>query len=144
MLLVDVDHFKKFNDHYGHRPATPACARWRGSSPRRSAGRPISPRYDGEEFGLLLPTTDADGGELVGENVRRALRDLGMLLALNLPSKIVTVSLDGATNMLSEGAMDCGSLVAAADRALYSAKDSGRDRLVMSGQVVTWPGAKSA
>lgn len=46
--------------------------------------------------------------------------------------------------MPSEGALDCGSLVTAADRALYTAKDSGRDRLVMSGRVVAWPGAKSA
>jgi PleD family two-component response regulator len=54
------------------------------------------------------------------------------------------VSLGGTTNMPSHGAMDCGSLVAAADRALYAAKNSGRDRLVMSGQVVAWPGARSA
>jgi PleD family two-component response regulator len=58
--------------------------------------------------------------------------------------EIVTVSLGGTTNMPSHGAMDCGSLVAAADRALYAAKNSGRDRLVMSGQVVAWPGARSA
>jgi PleD family two-component response regulator len=57
--------------------------------------------------------------------------------------KIVTVSLGDTTNMPSHGAMDCGSLVAAADRALY-AVNSGRDRLVMSGQVVAWPGARSA
>jgi PleD family two-component response regulator len=76
--------------------------------------------------------------------VRKALRELGMLHALNLPSKMVTVSLGRATNMPAQGALDCSSLVAAADRALYAAKDSGRDRLVMSGQVVAWPGAKSA
>jgi len=145
LLLVDVDNFKKFNDQYGHQ-AGDAClralARILSAQIRRPAD--LAARYGGEEFALLLPNTDADGCELVGENVRRALRDLGMLHALNLPSKIVTVSLGGATNMPSEGAMDCGSLVAAADRALYVAKDSGRDRLVMSGQVVAWPGAKSA
>lgn len=109
-------------------------------SPAGRSRRPLR----GEEFALQLPNTDAEGCELVGENVRAALRDLGMLHALNLPSKIVTVSLGGATNMPSQGGLDCGSLVAAADRALYAAKDSGRDRLVMSGQVVAWPGARSA
>jgi len=145
LLLVDVDHFKKFNDQYGHQ-AGDACLRTLARILSTQVRRPadLAARYGGEEFALLLPNTDADGCELVGENVRRALRDLGMLHALNLPSKIVTVSLGGATNMPSERAMDCGSLVAAADRALYAAKDSGRDRLVMSGQVVAWPGARSA
>ncbi|MBR0707949.1 sensor domain-containing diguanylate cyclase [Bradyrhizobium liaoningense] len=145
LLLVDVDHFKKFNDQYGHQ-AGDAClralARILAAQVRRPAD--LAARYGGEEFALLLPNTDAEGCELLGENVRRAVRDLGMLHALNLPSKIVTVSLGGATNLPSQGALDCPSLVAAADRALYAAKDGGRDRLVMSGQVVAWPGARSA
>lgn len=98
LLLVDVDHFKKFNDQYGHQ-AGDAClralARILAAQVRRPAD--LAARYGGEEFALLLPNTDAEGCELVGENVRRALRDLGMLHALNLPSKIVTVSLGGAT-----------------------------------------------
>jgi PleD family two-component response regulator len=65
-----------------------------------------------------------------------------MLHAQNPPSRLVTVSVGAATSLPSQAA-DSSTLVAAADRALYAAKDSGRDRLVMSGQVVPWP-AKSA
>lgn len=119
-----------------------ALARILAAQVRRPAD--LAARYGGEEFALLLPNADAEGCELVGENARRALRNLGMLHALNLPSKIVSVSLGGATDVSSHGALDGGFLVAAADRALYVAKDSGRDRLVMSGQVVAWPGSRSA
>jgi diguanylate cyclase (GGDEF)-like protein len=101
-------------------------------------------RYGGEEFVLLLPNTDAEGCEQVGQKVRAALHEFGMLHALNPPSKRVTVSLGGATNLPAGGSVDFVSLVEAADRALYTAKDNGRDRLVMSGQVIAWPGAKSA
>jgi len=59
------------------------------------------------------------------------------------PSRLVTVSVGAATGLPSQTTTDCSALVAAADRALYAAKDSGRDRLVRSGQVVPWP-AKSA
>jgi diguanylate cyclase (GGDEF)-like protein/PAS domain S-box-containing protein len=145
LLLIDVDHFKKFNDEYGHQ-AGDACLRSLGQILAEQVRRPadLAARYGGEEFALLLPNTDAEGCVKLGERVRAAVHELGMLHAQNLPSKLVTVSLGGATNVPAQAMSDFIALVAAADRALYAAKDSGRDRLVMSGQVVAWPGARSA
>lgn len=144
LLLVDVDHFKKFNDHYGHL-AGDGCLRALGRILSAYARRPadLAARYGGEEFAVLLPNTGPDGSAEVGEGIRQALQDLAMLHAQNPPSRLVTASIGAATGLPSQTTTDCSTLVAAADRALYTAKDSGRDRLVMSGQVVPWP-AKSA
>ena len=144
LLLIDVDHFKKFNDHYGHM-AGDGCLRALGRILAANAKRPadLAARYGGEEFAVLLPNTGPDGCAEVGEAIRQALHELAMLHAQNPPSRLVTASVGAATSVPSQAAMDCDTLVAAADRALYTAKDSGRDRLVMSGQVVPWP-AKSA
>jgi diguanylate cyclase (GGDEF)-like protein/PAS domain S-box-containing protein len=145
LLMIDVDHFKKFNDQYGHQ-AGDACLRSLAQVLAKEARRPadLAARYGGEEFALLLPGADAEGCALIGERVRDALQRLGMPHAVNPPSKLVTVSLGGATNLPGGIATDCTSLVEAADRALYAAKDGGRDRLVMSGQVIVWPGTRSA
>lgn len=144
LLLIDVDHFKAFNDHYGHL-AGDGCLRALGRILSAHARRPadLAARYGGEEFALLLPNTDADGCAKVGEEIRDALCNLAMLHAQNPPSRLVTVSVGGATGFPSQTTTDSSALVAAADRALYAAKNGGRDRLVMSGQVVPWP-AKSA
>ncbi|MCK1716227.1 sensor domain-containing diguanylate cyclase [Bradyrhizobium sp. 141] len=144
LLLIDVDHFKKFNDHYGHL-AGDACLRALGRILSAQARRPadLAARYGGEEFAVLLPNTGPDGCAEVGEGIRQALQELAMLHGQNPPSRLVTASLGGASAVPTETTMDCSTLVAAADRALYAAKDGGRDRLVMSGQVIPWP-AKSA
>lgn len=144
LLLIDVDHFKKFNDHYGHL-AGDGCLRALGRILLAHAKRPadLAARYGGEEFAVLLPNTGPDGCAEVGEGIRTALHELAMLHAQNPPSRLVTASVGAATSLPSQTTTDCSMLVAAADRALYAAKDSGRDRLVMSGQVVLWP-AKSA
>ncbi|MCK1361500.1 sensor domain-containing diguanylate cyclase [Bradyrhizobium sp. 199] len=144
LLLIDLDHFKKFNDHYGHL-AGDACLRALGRILSTQARRPadLAARYGGEEFAVLLPNTGPDGCAEVGEGIRQALHELAMLHVQNPPSRLVTASLGGASAVPSGTTMDCSTLVAAADRALYAAKDGGRDRLVMSGQVIPWP-AKSA
>ncbi|MCS3761838.1 diguanylate cyclase domain-containing protein [Bradyrhizobium centrosematis] len=144
LLLIDVDHFKKFNDHYGH-VAGDGCLRAIGRILSAHAKRPadLAARYGGEEFAVLLPNTDAAGCAEVGEGIRRALHELALLHVQNPPSRLVTASVGAATARPSQATTDCSTLVAAADRALYAAKDSGRDRLVMSGQVVPWP-AKTA
>jgi len=144
LLLIDVDHFKKFNDHNGHL-AGDGCLRALGRILSDHARRPadLAARYGGEEFAMLLPNTGPDGCAEVGEAIRRALHDLAMLHAQNPPSRLVTVSVGAAASLPTETTADSSTLVAAADRALYAAKESGRDRLVMSGQVVPWP-AKTA
>jgi diguanylate cyclase (GGDEF)-like protein len=146
LLLMDVDHFKRFNDQYGHQ-AGDGCLRSVARAMAGQARRPadLAVRYGGEEFVLLLPNTDAAACEQAGERIRQAIRDLALPHALNPPAKSVTVSLGGATGWPgAEGPDDPASLVAAADKALYAAKHGGRDRLVMSGQVITWPTAESA
>jgi diguanylate cyclase (GGDEF)-like protein/PAS domain S-box-containing protein len=137
LLMIDVDHFKKFNDQYGH-PAGDGCLRSVAKMLRAEARRPadLAARYGGEEFVILLPNTDALGCGLVGERVREELRRLDIAHAMNPPSKRVTVSLGGATIWPNaELPVQTSSLVNAADRALYAAKDAGRDRLIMSDEV---------
>jgi diguanylate cyclase (GGDEF)-like protein/PAS domain S-box-containing protein len=145
LLLIDVDHFKKFNDQYGHQ-AGDACLRAIAQVFAGEARRPadLAARYGGEEFVLLLPNTDAEDCERIGERVRQAVHDLAMPHVLSPPSERVTVSLGGATDLPAGGAADPTSLIEAADLALYSAKDGGRDRLIMSAQVIAWPKAKTA
>jgi diguanylate cyclase (GGDEF)-like protein/PAS domain S-box-containing protein len=139
LLLIDVDQFKTYNDELGH-PAGDACLR---AVARVLAGQAhrvsdLAARYGGEEFALLLPNTDAAGCARIGESVRRALREACIPHALNLPSRRVTVSLGGAIcRPGNERSAGHASLIEAADRALYAAKDGGRDRLVMSGQLMT-------
>lgn len=144
LLLIDVDQFKKFNDQYGHL-AGDGCLRALGRILSALARRPtdLAARYGGEEFAVLLPNTGADGCAEVGEGIRQALQDLAILHAQNPPSRLVTVSVGAAASLPSQITADSSTLVAAADRALYAAKNSGRDRLVMSGQVVPLP-AKTA
>ncbi|MEA2831144.1 MAG: hypothetical protein QOF22_1892 [Bradyrhizobium sp.] len=139
LLLIDVDHFKKFNDQYGHQ-AGDRCLQSVGKVLAAAARRPtdLAARYGGEEFVMILPNTDAAGCAQVGDSIRLSLREHGIVHALNHPSKLVTVSLGGATIRPSaaQGSVESSSLVEAADRALYAAKSSGRDRLIMSAQVM--------
>jgi diguanylate cyclase (GGDEF)-like protein/PAS domain S-box-containing protein len=145
LLLIDVDHFKKFNDQYGHQ-AGDGCLRSIAQAFAEEARRPadLAARYGGEEFVLLLPNTDAVDCEQIGERVRRAVRKIAVPHAQNPPSNEVTVSIGGATDLPAGGAAEYTSLVEAADLALYTAKDGGRDRLIMSAQVIAWPQAKRA
>jgi len=146
LLMVDIDNFKKFNDQYGHQ-AGDACLKAVARVLSAEARRPgdLAARYGGEEFILLLPNTDEVGCASVAARLRESLAALNIPHALNLPTQRVTLSAGGATGWPgADAANNHPSLVAAADRALYAAKHSGRDRFVMSGQVVAWRGVESA
>jgi diguanylate cyclase (GGDEF)-like protein/PAS domain S-box-containing protein len=138
LLMIDIDHFKAYNDAYGH-PAGDAClrvvTRIMAAEARRATD--VTARYGGEEFAMLLPNTDAAGCARIGERIRRAILEAGIPHAVNLPSGLVTASLGGAIcQPAGERSATSASLVEAADRALYAAKDGGRNRLVMAAQAV--------
>ncbi len=139
LLMIDVDHFKAYNDEYGH-PAGDACLRVVAKVIADEAQRvgDLAARYGGEEFAMLLPNTDAAGCARIGERIRDAVHNAGLVHASNPAGPCVTVSVGGATcRPAFERTAGTGSLVEAADRALYGAKDAGRDRLMMSGEVMT-------
>jgi diguanylate cyclase (GGDEF)-like protein/PAS domain S-box-containing protein len=139
LLLIDVDHFKEYNDRYGH-PAGDRCLSWIAAVLAELARRPsdLAARYGGEEFAMILANTDAAGCEHVSRQIREALRGLELAHAGNPPSERVTVSLGGATlrPVATRGRSEPGQLIESADRALYAAKHGGRDRLVMSAEVI--------
>jgi diguanylate cyclase (GGDEF)-like protein/PAS domain S-box-containing protein len=137
LLMIDVDHFKFYNDEYGH-PAGDACLRVVAkliAAEMQRAGD-LAARYGGEEFAMLLPNTDAAGCARIGERIRKSIREAGLVHSTNRASGCVTASLGGAAcRPALERTAGVGTLVEAADQALYAAKDAGRDRLMMSVEV---------
>jgi diguanylate cyclase (GGDEF)-like protein len=130
VALCDVDHFKPYNDRYGH-PAGDECLRRIGSALARCCKRTtdLAARYGGEEFALLLPDTPAEGARHVIEAARAEIAALALPHEASPTGKVVTFSAGIAT--YSEG-QDQGpaQLIARADSALYRAKDLGRNRSV--------------
>lgn len=126
MLIVDVDHFKGYNDAYGH-PAGDVCLRAVASAIEGVLRRPgdAAGRLGGEEFGVLLPNTDTAGATFMAQRICDAVRQLGLTHAA-CDAGVVTVSVGAAVVRLRDGG-DAASLVELADKALYAAKREGRD-----------------
>lgn len=129
-ILCDVDFFKKFNDRYGHQ-AGDECLKAVAMAIRSQAQRPadLAARYGGEEFGVVLPNTTLDGALFVARDIREAVERLRIAHAESTVSPWVSLSLGVAATVPSEDAT-IAQLVQAADRALYEAKDGGRNRVV--------------
>lgn len=132
LVLLDVDHFKPFNDANGHQ-AGDDCLRTIARTVLQAARRAgeTAARYGGEEFALVLPATDSTAAAALAEQIRSAVECLRIPHLLNPDGDIVTVSIGLATALAADGAslkMPDG-LLAAADRALYKAKAAGRNRV---------------
>ncbi len=130
MLMVDVDHFKAYNDTFGH-PAGDNVLR-AVANQLRGAVRATDTvaRYGGEEFAVLLPSTTLAQGVAVAEKLRMAVRD--MPLGVEAPRDNLTVSI-GVSEWPSS-AVSPGELVERADAAMYEAKRDGRDRVCAAGE----------
>lgn len=129
LIMLDVDYFKRYNDCYGHQAGDLCLVKVASSAAlavKRSSD--LLARYGGEEFAVILPHTDAAGAIAVAESIQKAIRDLAIPHQQSDVSEIVTVSMGIATVIPSLGTSP-DELVALADRALYDAKQLGRDRI---------------
>ncbi len=131
MILCDVDFFKAYNDTYGHQ-AGDDCLRQVADAIQHQVKRPadLVARYGGEEFVVILPCTPITGAVQVAEAIRQAVRGLEIPHKNSPVSWCVTISL-GVAGILPTPETLPATLITAADAALYQAKSSGRDRVVL-------------
>ncbi len=130
LVMIDVDHFKSFNDQYGHLKGD-TCLQRVAEALQETAARPrdLVARYGGEEFGCLLPETDLEGAINLCQKFLDAVRELDIPHAQSGSEKKVTVSAGIAACIPKEGQSE-RSLLKIADQRLYKAKQAGRNRMV--------------
>lgn len=133
LAMLDVDHFKRYNDYYGHPEGDKALqfvGRHLNAVARRAAD--LCARIGGEEFLLLWPETPAKGAQHQAEKLRRAIEQDALPHADSSVSESLTVSIGGIT--LEAGDYDAESALQRVDEALYEAKRDGRNRVVWQSQ----------
>jgi len=128
LLMIDIDYFKNFNDTYGHVEGD-ACLKKVAAVIDNSLGRPMDNvvRFGGEEFAVLLPETDIDGGLIIAEKIRKNVEALGIENRRGDRMAVVTVSIGIACAHPSKGS-NSETLLENADKAMYEAKKGGRNK----------------
>lgn len=128
LLFIDVDFFKKYNDHYGHQKGDEVISAIAKSIKDSIRHMDFVARYGGEEFVVLLPETDAHGAYAVASNIFKAVERLAIPHSQSLVSSNVTISL-GFTVYKGEAEIFKSDFLQRADQALYRAKQLGRNQI---------------
>jgi two-component system cell cycle response regulator len=123
LILLDIDHFKPYNDNYGH-PQGDECLRQVAQVLQACAKRPgdLVARYGGEEFLLILPNTDQTGAMTVAQQIQSSITELGIPHSYSPVGNTVTVSLGIAVVDPVTHDATCDSAISLADQSLYEAK----------------------
>ncbi len=131
LIICDVDFFKAYNDTYGH-PQGDRCLQEVAHTLKFTLHRPgdMVARYGGEEFVVILPNTSPSGAFHVAEQIRAAVKGMKLPAATNKVSEYVTISL-GVAGVIPNGSISPQQLLQEADKALYQAKEKGRDCVVL-------------
>lgn len=129
LLLIDIDAFKKYNDHYGHQAGDAVLKQVATTlAGALNRGGDLAARYGGEEFAIVLPETGMAGATHMAEKLLLAVRDLGIPHAQSSAADHVTISV-GVAGMAAGELVTPEALISWADQALYAAKAAGRNRV---------------
>lgn len=140
LIMIDVDCFKLYNDTYGHQQGDECLRSIAQKISASLRGGDVLARYGGEEFAIIVPNTDADGTVVIAERTRRIVENLQIPHLNSTAADFVTISLGVALfnfeEMLPAERLNgvTKSLISAADRALYQAKESGRNRVFLEAE----------
>jgi diguanylate cyclase (GGDEF)-like protein len=131
LIMIDVDHFKRFNDTYGHQ-AGDDCLKKVATALEEQTYRPsdMAARYGGEEFAMILPSIDEDGASVVASRIRESIAALAIPHSGSNGNRVVTVSVGVATVRPVLGSK-AEEVIRRADEALYQAKGAGRNRVMV-------------
>lgn len=135
LIMCDIDDFKSYNDTYGHLSGD-ICLQQITQTIKKQAQRPsdLVARYGGEEFAILLGNTDVAGAQFIAQKIQTAIAALKIPHQTSSVSPWVTVSL-GLASLVPEANTPAAILVEQADMALYLAKEQGRDRISIFGEL---------
>nr|HQU86606.1 diguanylate cyclase [Pyrinomonadaceae bacterium] len=140
LILLDIDHFKLFNDTYGHQNGDD-CLKNVSQALRDTIHRPtdLLARFGGEEFAIILGGTDMQGALTIAEQAMENVRNLQIIHESSETGEHLTISIGVATTFVSLG-MSEADLIKAADEALYKAKAEGRNRIVSNNLTLNFEG----
>jgi len=129
IIMIDVDHFKLYNDNYGHQ-AGDACLKMIADTLKSFIKRPadLVARYGGEEFIGMLPSTERKGAEIIAELIRKKIDELNIPHHFSQTADHITISLGVAVSIPTRGSKS-ESLIEKADKMLYLAKNNGRNQV---------------
>jgi diguanylate cyclase (GGDEF)-like protein len=128
LIMIDIDHFKRFNDHYGHQQGDTCLRRVARQARRGIRDDDVIARYGGEEFAVILPGATLSAALRVAERVRAGVAELAMPHEGVAPGTTVSISL-GVASMIPDNNTAANRLIELADRHLYVAKRAGRNRV---------------
>jgi diguanylate cyclase (GGDEF)-like protein len=144
LLMIDVDHFKVYNDTFGHQRGDDALRAIGGLLLHNATrARDLVARIGGEEIAVIMPQVDLLGALVVAERMRIAIQSAGMAQGSGAKHPVVTISV-GVTATTDPSGTTVEDLVRSADRALYRAKDMGRNRVIELGEPLVFAGLPDA
>jgi diguanylate cyclase len=128
LMLLDIDHFKRFNDTWGHQTGDQVLRLVAMTLKSNIKGKDMAARYGGEEFAAILPETDLEGAMIVADNIRKAVQ-AKELLKRSTNEKLGRITASFGVAMYKPGDTPA-TLIERADRCLYAAKHAGRNRVI--------------